>query len=191
MPTGQASSATRLRAPLAIAPRDKPKNEIAAISRRGAPQQIAMPSVPLSHPFPCIGPAADPCSVFTRASLEFSTGIFSCSKTVRSDIKSPYRFRSISVVAFSILFPHLRSDKLRYNRKFLPHNFSSHSYRSIMSFILSRMFLSIIPPPRPIIPPPRIIPAIAALISILMPWTSSPTSPIMPRGRSRVAIDMT
>ena len=144
MPTGQARSTTRLSVSLAIAPRDKPKNEIAAKRRIGAAQQIAIPSAPLNHPFPCIEQPADRFLLCAPAPLGFPAGDSSVSKKIGSDIKSP---------------------------------FWSMSHLPIMSFIFSRISLFIIPPPPRIMPRPPIIPAIAALISILMPSTSSPTRP--------------
>jgi hypothetical protein len=74
IPTGQASRAAKLRAPLAIAPKDKPNNETAAKSKSGAPQQIAIQPAPLSHRFPCIEHAADPVSFFAT-SVDCSTEI--------------------------------------------------------------------------------------------------------------------
>src|SRR5438128_1321341 len=50
IPSGQARTAARLRAPLTIVPRDTPKSEIAATRRSGPPQHIAIPSGPLSQP---------------------------------------------------------------------------------------------------------------------------------------------
>lgn len=76
MPIGQANSAKRLRAPLASAPKERPKNAIAAKRSSGAAQQIAMPRTPLSHPFPGIGQAAGPSVVFTIAPAELSAPDF-------------------------------------------------------------------------------------------------------------------
>src|SRR3989338_844900 len=102
MPTGHARTAARLRVPVAIAPRETPKSEIAATRRSGTPQQTAIPSGPLSHPLPCIGQAADPSSLFTTTPVGFSAGILSSSKTIRSDIRSPLCFRQKFLL---LLFP--------------------------------------------------------------------------------------
>ncbi|HEX6174333.1 MAG TPA: hypothetical protein VF089_09980 [Candidatus Binatia bacterium] len=76
MPTGQASSAKELSAPLAIAPRENPKTAIAAKRSSGAAQQIAMPIGPLTQLFPCIGQAADPCSGLTAGAVDFPQSPF-------------------------------------------------------------------------------------------------------------------
>jgi len=82
IPTGDANTARRLRAPFASAPRDKLKNETAAIRSSGAPQQIAIPNGPFSQPFPCIEQATEPSFVFAVTPDRFSGVTFSSSEAI-------------------------------------------------------------------------------------------------------------
>jgi hypothetical protein len=82
MPTGQASSAAKLKKPLARAPSESPNKANAAMRRRGAAQHIAIVSPPLSHPLPCILQLAVSVSVPTAAPDGFSeVSCFSSNRT--------------------------------------------------------------------------------------------------------------
>jgi hypothetical protein len=75
IPNGQASTAPRVSNPLAIAPTDRPKSEIAATRSSGAPQHIAIPSGPVSRPFLSSGHAGP------SAVVIFAASVFSFSET--------------------------------------------------------------------------------------------------------------
>jgi hypothetical protein len=84
MPTGHANSAATLRAPLAIAPDDKPKDAIAAKRRSGVAQQIVMATGPLNQFCPGTGQQAGSVSDFPT--VEFSAGTLFSSLRIWSDI---------------------------------------------------------------------------------------------------------
>ncbi len=127
MPTGQASSAAKLKKPLARAPSEIPNKENAAMRRRGAAQHIAIVSPPLSRPLPCILQLAVSVSVPTAAPDGFSeVSCFSSNRTL-SAIYSSFLFSISTQLKFT------RRDYSLTVTRYLFSSFRTALYRSRLS----------------------------------------------------------